>query len=62
MTSSTVALLMFQLFAEKVAAAVREQYEGPYYWNGVEYNVFERKVTPTGYIDEYTNKENICYR
>jgi len=62
MTSSTVALMMLQLLAEKVAAAVREQYDGPYYWNGEEYSIFERKVTPTGYIDEYTNKENICSR
>lgn len=62
MCSSSAALLLLQLCAEKVYASVREQYDGPYYWNGQEYAQFNRQVTPTGYIDEYTNKENFCTR
>ena len=62
MCSSTFALFLLQFCAEKVAASVREQYGGPYFWNGQQYQHFVRTVTPTGYIDEYTNKEQFCER
>jgi hypothetical protein len=62
MCTSSAALFLLQFCAEKVAAATRDQYDGPFFWNGKEYSQFKRTATPTGYIDEYTNKEGFCER
>lgn len=35
-------------------------YDGPYAWQGEEYDLYERTERDTGYIDEYTNKEQFC--
>jgi len=36
-------------------------YDGPYLWEGVEYESFVRKPQSGGYIDEYTNKDTYCH-
>lgn len=38
MSGSAGGLIMLSLLSERVAAAVRNQYEGPWYWQGSEYS------------------------
>lgn len=35
-------------------------YSGPFYYEGVEYDKYERKEGSTGFIEEYTSKEAFC--
>ena len=37
-----------------------DDYEGPYLWDGTEYDLYQRVYQTGGYIDEYSNKETMC--
>ena len=44
-----------------VDAKIKDRdFEGPYWWDGEEYDMFRRIYQKGGFIDEYTNKETFC--
>ena len=42
------------------AAIEGQDYEGPYLWDGTEYDLYVRVQNPQGFIDEFTNKDDFC--
>ena len=53
-----------QLFTSSVVvdAKIKDtNFEGPYIWEGVEYEKFLRLNNPQGFIEEYTEKETFCH-